>query len=168
VTFVRVLTLFALFLSSACTTEGLAFQRDERVRIVSPDYREIVDLPATLDWEVTDDALAQRIGDDVQFGLLMDIDPQPQGESLDYFGRDDPTCRRDPGCPDEQYLRQRGVNVTSETEITFNTLPIAPGVDLEGGQPDVHFATLILVDSSGARLGESAWQITFEVERGGA
>jgi hypothetical protein len=159
--------LFALTLMSACTTEGLAFIRDERVRIVRPDYREVLELPATLDWEVTDDALAQRIGDDVQFGLLMDIDPQPQGESLDYFGRDDPTCRRDPGCPDEQYLRQRGVHVTSETEITFNNLPIAPGVDLEGGQSDIHFATLILLDSSGARLGESAWQITFEIDREG-
>ncbi len=161
----RALAAVALALLSACTTEGLAFIRDDRVRIVEPRYREVLELPATIDWEVIDDELAAQIGDEVQFGLLMDIDPQPPGESLDYFGRDDPTCRK--GCPDEQYLRQLGVHVTADTEMTFNNLPIAPGVDLEGGQSDVHFASLILLDESGARVGESAWQITFEIDREG-
>jgi hypothetical protein len=98
----------------------------------------------------------------------MDIDPQPPGESLDYFGRDDPTCQNSPSCPDAKYLRQRGVHVTSESGMTFSNLPIAPDVDLEAGQSDIHFATLILLDPEGIRVGESAWQITFEIDREGS
>ena len=163
----RLPVVLVLALLTACTTEGLAFKIDDRVRIVDPSYREVVEQPVTLDWEVTDEALADQVGGDIQFGLLMDIDPQPPGESLDYFGRNDPTCVNSPSCPDAKYLRDHGIHVTSETEMTFNTLPIAPGVDLEAGQSDVHFATLILLDANGVRVGESAWQITFEIDREG-
>lgn len=156
-----------LLVAPACTFQGLAFIEDRRVEIVSPDYREIVELPVTIDWEVTDEELASRLGTETNFGVYLDIDPQPPGESLDNFGRDDPTCRRDEGCPDEKYLRQRGVYVTSETEMTFRLLPIAPGVDLERGDPDFHEVTLVLLDEEGRRIGESAWAITFEVERKG-
>jgi hypothetical protein len=110
--------------------------------------------------------LQARLGSATRFGLFMDIDPQPPGESLDYFGRNDPTCKRDPDCPDTRYLRQRGIHVTTDTEMTFKTLPIAPGVDLDRGDPDFHEATLVLLDEEGKRVGESAWAIIFEIERG--
>jgi hypothetical protein len=154
--------------SSACQLEGNAFLQDRRVEIVSPDYRELVDQPITVDWEVTDEELEQRIGSDIQFGVYMDIDPQPPGEPLDYFGRDDPQCMKQEDCPDEQYLRERGVHTTTETQMTFQTLPIAPGVDLENGDPDFHEMTLVLLDEQGVRIGESGWAATFEVDRGGA
>jgi hypothetical protein len=157
----------ALAVAPACQLQGLAFIEDRRVELVSPEYREIVGQPVTIDWEVTDDALAEELGSGTQFGVYMDIDPQPPGEPLEYFGRDDPTCRRSPTCPDEKYLRQRGVYTTTDTEMTFRFLPVAPGVDLEQGDPDFHEVTLVLLDEEGQRIGESAWAIIFEVGREG-
>lgn len=162
---VRTMLLFGL-LCASCQTEGLAFTQDKRVEITSPDYRELLEQPVTIDWEVVDDDLADQVGNGVQFGVYMDIDPQPPGESLDYFGRDDPFCRRQPSCPDEKYLRRLGIHTTTDTEMTFETLPIAPGVDLERDQPDYHDVNIVLLDESGIRIGESAWHIVFEVERG--
>ena len=160
----RYLTALVLLLLPGCTTEGLAFVRDDRVEIVEPSYREALDLPATVDWEINDPDLTAQIGDDILFGVYLDIDPQPPDESLDYFGRDDPACKP-PGCPDEKYLRQLGIYTTSETEMSWQQMPIAPGVDLERGQSDVHEVNLVLLDRSGNRIGESAWHIVFEIER---
>jgi hypothetical protein len=49
--------------------------------------------------------------------------------------------------------------------MTFPTLPIAPGVEIENGDPDFHEVTLVLLDERGIRIGESGWAITFEVDR---
>jgi hypothetical protein len=162
--------LFAalLMLSTACETEGLAFIQDRRVEVISPDYRELVDLPVRVDWDVTDEGLANNLRSGTQFGVYVDIDPQPPGEPLEYFARDDPECRKSQTCPDARYLRQRGIHTTTESEMTFGSLPIAPGVDLERGDPDFHEVTLVLLDEEGVRIGESAWALTFEVDREGA
>ncbi len=157
----------AIVLLGGCQLKGLEFRQDRRIQVVAPDYRELVELPVTVDWEVTDGTLAGNIGEATQFGVYVDIDPQPPGESLDYFGRDDPVCMKQQDCPDEKYLRQRGIHTTSETEMTFAVLPLAPGVELENGDPDFHEVTVVLLDEHGVRIGEGAWAITFEVQRGG-
>ncbi len=154
----------ALF-ATACTTEGLAFIQDRRVQIVSPGYRELVDLPVTVDWEVVDDDLADNLGSDILFGVYVDIDAQPPREPMEYFARNDPPCLESPTCPDTRYLRDLGIRTTFGTEMTFRSLPLAPGVDPERGDPDFHEVILVLLDEDGARVGESAWRITFEVER---
>jgi hypothetical protein len=157
--------LLSLTVASACQVEGLAFEKDQRVEIISPAYRELLSLPVTVDWNVTDEQLADSMGTTTQFGVLVDIAPQPPGESLDYFARNDPVCEENPSCPDRRYLAQRGIHTTTDTEITFETMPIAPEVDLERGDPDFHDVTLILLNEDGERLGESAWTIIFEIER---
>ncbi|MGH2806758.1 MAG: hypothetical protein ACRDKT_05725 [Actinomycetota bacterium] len=161
------LLFLLLVLTTACQLQGLAFIQDRRVEVTSPGYREIVDLPVTVDWDVTDEDLEASLGDDIQFGVYVDIDPQPPGEPLEYFARDDLRCKRTTGCPDEKYLRERGVYTTSETEMTFRLLPIAPGVDLERGDPDFHDVTIVLLNDEGVRIGESGWSITFEIDREG-
>lgn len=155
---------FAL-VATGCSTEGLAFIEDQRVEIVAPDYRELLELPVTVDWEVAE-GLAAKLGSEYEFGVYVDIDPQPPGEPLEYFARDDVQCRKSPGCPDERYLRQRGIHTSTSSEMTFGALPVAPGVDLERGDPDFHEVTLVLLDQDGVRVGESAWAIIFEVDRG--
>jgi hypothetical protein len=156
-----------LLVASACTTTGLAFVQDKRVEIVSPRYRERVQLPVRVAWEVTDNGLEADLQSGTQFGVYVDVDPQPPGQPLDYFARDDARCRESTTCPDAHYFRQRGIHTTTGTEITFPTLPIAPGVDLDRGDPDFHEVTIVLLDSEGVRIGESAWSITFEIQRGG-
>ena len=153
--------------TGACSTQGLAFVEDRRVEIVSPGYRELVGQPVTVDWEVHSDELEDELASGLSFGVYVDIDPQPPGEPLEHFARDDPQCLESPTCPDTQYFRQRGIHTTSETEMTFTQLPIAPGVDLERSDPDFHEVTLVLLDEDGVRVGESAWAIIFEIDREG-
>ncbi|MCA1677113.1 MAG: hypothetical protein LC799_34680, partial [Actinobacteria bacterium] len=38
----------------ACTFKGIDLRQDRRVEIVSPDFREEVSLPVTIDWTVQD------------------------------------------------------------------------------------------------------------------
>jgi hypothetical protein len=152
---------------AGCSTEGLAFTQDQRVEIVSPDYREILELPVEVDWDVTDDQLASDLRNGTTFGVYIDVDPQPPGEALEYFARDDVQCQKSPDCPNERYLRRKGIHTTTASEITFGSLPIAPGVDLERGDPDFHEVTIVLLDENGARVGESAWAAIFEVAREG-
>ena len=162
---IAAVALVALALMSACSTEGLAFIQDQRVEILSPGYRELVDFPVTVDWQVVSDELESELASGLTFGVYVDIDPQPPGESLEYFARNDPQCLESPTCPDTQYLLDRGIHSTSETEIIFETLPLAPGVDLSRADPDFHEVVLILLNEDGVRVGESVWRITFEIER---
>jgi hypothetical protein len=156
-----------LLVAGGCTTQGLAFVQDRRVEIVEPGGRERVDLPVRVAWEVTDDNLRTELQSGTRFGVYVDVDPQPPGQPLEYFARDDKRCQASSTCPDERYFRQRGIHTTTATEITFPTLAIAPGVDLDRGDPDFHEMTIVLLDDEGVRIGESAWSITFEVERPG-
>jgi hypothetical protein len=157
--------LMILLATSACTTQGLAFVQDRRVEIVAPGYRELVEFPVTVDWEVESAELEDELASGVTFGVFVDIDPQPPGEPMEYFARDDQQCLDSPSCPDAKYLGDRGIRTTSETEMTFETLPIGPGVDLERGDPDFHEVIIVLLDEDGVRVGESAWRITFEIDR---
>src|SRR5687767_2564885 len=111
--------------------EGLAFFEDRRVSFVSPRYREKITAPITVDWQLNDFALGTSTpdGTPTAFGVYVDIDPQPPDQPLSHFARNDPACRESEGCPDEKYLEQRGVFVTTSTEISFQTLPPAPEVD---------------------------------------
>lgn len=156
-------------LSAGCSAaDGLVFRQDRRVALESPEYREVVDLPVTLDWTV-DDGLAAALADPSAppegFAVLIDVDPQPPGEPLRYFARDDDTCRADDGCPDLGYLAARGIHVTRDTSFTIERLLPAPGVDVDRGDRDIHEVTLVLLDADGIRLGESAWTFTFEVRQ---
>jgi hypothetical protein len=95
--------------------------------------------------------------------VLFDKQPQPPGEDLEYFARDDITCLRSEQCPDRGYLAQRQIYTTTDTSFTVKALPPAPGVDLERGEADIHDVVLVLLDGQGRRIGESAWWNAFEI-----
>lgn len=150
---------------SGCT-DGLAFREDRRVVLQSPDYREKVSFPVTIDWEVTDE-LAADLADEgappAGFAVLVDRAPMPPGQSLRWFFEED-ECPADDGCPDAEDLADERVFTTRGTEFTFDRLRPAPGVDLDRGDRDIHEVTVILLDERGRRVDESAWTFTFEIE----
>lgn len=154
-------------LLSGCAIEGLAFEQDHRIEFTQPIYRQKVSLPYTIEWSVEDFELTgpteSSTKDAGYIEVLFDKDPQPAGEGVEYFARDDVSCRESDGCPDRRYLAQRGIFTTTETYFTLRPLPPAPGVDLERGEPDIHNVILVLLDGDGRRIGESAWSQTFEV-----
>lgn len=65
------------------------------------------------------------------------------------------------GCPNRAYLSARQVYATHRTEFTLHTLT-NPRLE---HQKEIHTVTIVLLDGTGHRIGESAWSITFILER---
>lgn len=154
---VLVAALAAAFVLAGCRAGGLAFRQDDRVRVVAPSARSTVELPVTVRWEA--EGLDPASGD-VAFAVFVDRAPIKVGQRIDAVGDD--ACRATPGCPDAGYLRERGVVVTSETEVVLETL-----ADLRDGAhgKDRHDVTVVLLEA-GERRTEAAWSVVFFVERG--
>ena len=152
---------------SGCALSGLAFEQDQRLRFESPSYRQKVTLPYTIRWSMSDFQVTGETGEGGEssgyFEVLFDTGPQPPGQGLDYFARDDASCKSSGSCPNEHYLAQRGVYTTTDQFFTVKHLPPAPGVDLNRGQPDIHDVTIVLLNGAGKRIGESSWSTSFEI-----
>lgn len=162
-----VVALLGILVAGGCRFQGIALRQDQRVKLVSPDFREQVTLPVTIDWTVEDFEVTgpggQPSDDSGYFGVFIDTDPQPPGEGLEYFSRDDVECRNSKRCLTRDYLAQRGVYTTSDTEITIEQIAPAPGVNVERGERDLHEVTIVLLDAQGRRIGEGSWSTTFEL-----
>jgi hypothetical protein len=146
--------LAALLTLTACVPQGLAFRTDTRVKIVAPKNRSTVSLPVSLSWRVHDFSGT--------FAVFVDASPVPPGKKVAWVARHDGSCLQVEGCPDAAYLAERGVYTTTGTTLTLEKLPSANVV--KGRER--HRATIILLGASGARQGESAFEVAFEVERG--
>jgi hypothetical protein len=156
--------LVVVVLCAACVPQGLAFRIDDRLTITAPGDREQVALPVTLRWDVEDFDVVEpgtAVREDAgYFAVFVDRSPVPPGRTLSWLARDDAGCRSTDGCPDAEYLAARGVHATTETELVLQELPRA-----EDGRRERHTATIVLLDGSGKRIGESAFEVVFEVER---
>jgi hypothetical protein len=158
------LVLVALVLV-ACIPDGLAFVKDERLEIVAPDSLTTVTTPVTIDWEIEDFRITGPDGsssDDAgYFGVFVDRAPIPPGEALSWLARDDRRCLETEGCPDRTYFADRDAYTTSETSFTLRHLP---DQDAYQGH-ERHEVTVVLLDGTGRRIGESAWYVDFLYER---
>lgn len=143
----------ALLLLAGCATQGLAFRTDNRVDIVSPGSGDEVTVPFTVRWT------AEDIGG--SFAVFVDRTPQPPGKPLSWLTRDDDGCDASRGCPDAEYLAQRGVYTTTEHRVVVDRVPPAD----EGRRCKEHEAVVVLLDDAGRRRGESAWAVPFRVCR---
>lgn len=153
-----VLAVLAALLAG-CAVSGLAFRVDDRVEITHPEDRASVTLPVTITWTV--DGFDVAGPDAGRFGVFVDRAPQPPGEGLDWFARDDDSCRPEDGCPDAEYFRQRQIHATSDTSFVIDALP--PPSTSRG--PERHEVTIVLLDGDDRRIGESAFHVEFEVDR---
>lgn len=153
---------------SGCST-AVAFRTDDRVRFTSPQDRATVTLPVTLTWTVRNFTVlppgsAPPTRNAGYFAVFVDQAPVPPGQQLRYLARQDKRCRPTDGCPDPAYLQSRGVYTTSSTSLTLAQLP--PQTDRNTRER--HSAILVLLDSTGRRIGESAFEVDFDVKRSAA
>jgi hypothetical protein len=155
-------------LLSGCVSQDLAFRVDKRLTITSPEHRSEVTLPVTVRWHIRDFEIVEPgettdrpRGEAGLFAVLVDKTPQPPGKPLAWLARKDRTCRASDGCPDTAYLAARNIHVTSAQELTLDQLP-RPS---RRSRKERHRVTIILLDPTGVRLGESAFQIEFTVRR---
>ena len=122
-------------------------------------------LPVTVDWEVTNFEVTgengQATDDAGYFGIFLDNAAVPPGKPLSWIAHNDRICVNTPGCPDKQYLNDRGVYSTTETSFTVKRLV---DQDVFDGFEN-HELTVVLLDGTGHRIGESAWYVTLLYDR---
>ena len=152
---------------TGCVPQGLAFRVDERLEFSSPEDRSEVSLPVTLDWEIRDFEVVEPGAGEARedagyFAVFVDRAPMPPGKPLRWLARKDTSCRAADGCPDEEYLSSRGVYTTSDTQLVLDQLPRL-GDDKD--RRERHRAVVVLLNADGERIGESAFEIAFDVER---
>jgi hypothetical protein len=92
------------------------------------------------------------------FAVFVDRAPVAPGQSVDAVA--DHTCRRTPGCLNGGYLADHGVYVTS---TDYAILSVVPPLN-RYQKVQLHEATVVLLDSAGRRIGESAWYLDFRVK----
>jgi hypothetical protein len=154
---------------AGCVPQGLAFKVDNRLTFQSPEDRSTVSLPVTLDWDIRDFEVTEPGGEPREgagyFAVFVDTTPIPPGKQLRWIARKDNSCRAADGCPDEEYLQARGIYATTATELVLEQLPRTTDEDEDEDRRERHRATIILLDASGTRIGESAFEIVFDIER---
>ena len=153
------LCLVPVLACSACAAHDLNFKVDDRVKITSPRDEAEVSLPLTLRWSVEDFEVVEP-GTQVReeagyFGVFVDTTPMSPGQNLDVLRRDDERCDGAAGCTEESLLAARGIYATTDTELVITSLPVGTADD------EKHRATVVLLDSRGTRIGESAWRVDF-------
>jgi hypothetical protein len=158
-------------LLSGCLSQGLAFRVDDRLTITAPADRAEVTLPVTVRWDIRDFEVVEPGGSAAQagkdagyFAVFVDGTPQPPGKPLSHLARDDRSCRPSEGCPDAEYLAARNVYTTSARQITFEQLPRPSNEKTK----ERHAVTIVLLDPAGKRIGESAFEVTFTLDRKGS
>lgn len=159
--------LSALSLTGCTDYSKLLYTKDDRLDFTAPANRELVKTPLSVSWTIDDftvvkPGIAAPADDAGYFAVFVDRAPIEPGHTLDDVADDDEACERDPKCPDRQYLSDRGVYTTSKTSLVLEQiLPLDNEEDIH-----LHEVTVVLLDSSGRRIGESAWYRYFKMENG--
>ena len=122
--------------------QAMLFRNDHRIEIVRPDNLSTIAQPVVLQWSARDFSAPA----DGSFAVFVDRDPMPPGETMDYFGRN---------------ASRLNVYLVADTRLTLDQLQQNAGAsDIERNHHDV---TIVLLDPSGHRIGESAGFAEFSV-----
>jgi hypothetical protein len=164
----RLAAVLLLFATSACGVHGLDLKTDKRLTFISPKDRAKVTLPLTISWRVhgftvTGPDGSQR-SDAGYFGVYLDRAPQPPNRSQSWLLRDDTDCKRFSTCAHADVLAQSNIFSTQQPHFTIAQLPLPPTSSVK--RREFHDVTVALLDGRGDRIGESAFRLRFEVDRG--
>jgi hypothetical protein len=148
--------------------DELQFRVDNRLDFVSPEPRAEVKQPVTITWRMDDfrvvspDSAEPPSRESGYFAIFVDRAPVKPGKTLRGIVGGEDYCRQNPKCTSRAELRQYGVFTTAETSYKFPRLP-----DLLSNDEDVqlHSFTIVLMDTAGRRIGESAWRLELRIPR---
>jgi len=149
--------------------QDLSFKVDNRLHFTAPKARSKAHQPLTLSWtmkhfRVTVAGSEPPSRDAGYFAIFIDRAPVKPGQTLRAVASGDQSCERDPKCPDADYLLAHGVITTTATSLRLPLISNLPG-DTEKVQG--HAITIVLMDTTGHRIGESAWELDFRLPKVG-
>ena len=159
--FARVAALLAVLPLTSCGLthlQDLNFRVDDRLTFISPEDRSTVPRTFTVKWTMRDFTVqpansAPPSRDAGYFAVFVDRSPIKPGQTMDALAKGDLSCERDPKCPDPDYLSELGAYTTTRTSVRIEQIANVTG-DKERLQH--HYVTVVLMDTSGHRIGESA------------
>ena len=158
--------LLSTLFTTGCGVSNLSFRVDTRVKITSPKNRSVVELPVALTWTVRDfDVKSSPTSSGGSFAIFVDRSPIPPGKKLSWLARNDSACTSKPTCPDPAYLAQLGVYQTTGTSLVLSSVKDESDSTSKTSR---HFATIVLLDDEGKRIGEIAYNVNFELKRKGS
>ena len=149
--------------------QDLNFRVDKRLHFVSPKDRSTVHQQVTIAWRMDDFKVAAQ-GSQPQsrdagyFAVFVDRTPIKPGHTMDDVAKDDPFCQRSPTCPDSDYLSQRNIYTTTKTSLD---IPFIPNISGSKEKLQLHAITIVLMNTSGHRIGESAWELDVRIRKVG-
>ena len=149
--------------------QDLNFTVDQRLQFQAPPARTLVTAPVTVRWTMTgfraevpgSGPASEEAG---YFAVFVDRAPIRPGQTMRAVATGDELCLHRPGCPDAAYLAARQIYTTTATSLTLQQIPPLSG-DAERVQ--YHSVTVVLMDTTGHRIGESAWQLDLRMRRPG-
>lgn len=147
--------------------QDLQFRVDHRLHFVAPEARAKVSQPVTISWRMTGFRIAP-LGSELAsrdagyFGIFVDRSPVKPGQTMRSVVGGDTYCQQNPKCTSRAQLRQYGVFTTTDTTFRFPRIP-----DLTSNDESVqlHTFTIVLMDTAGHRIGESAWRLELRIPR---
>lgn len=152
----------AVLLLTGCDVSNMAFFNDHRVKVVAPEDRSTVDLPVKVSWEVGDFEVTGRDGqkrsDAGYFAVFVDRPPIPPDKTLEEYAQEPGSCGNS-ACGKVENLAY--VFATEQTGLELAELPAVN----EEGDVEKHEVTIVLLDGTGARIGESAFWVRFDFDR---
>ena len=166
------LAFLPLLLGAGCGTTGLQdfnFRVDHRLQFLSPPDRALVGAPLRVEWRMSGFAVqaegsAPPQRDAGYFAVFVDRAPIRPDQTMRSVASRDPQCLHTPGCPDPAYLQQRQIYLTTSPSVTLEQIPPLAGDD-ESIQ--LHTITVVLMDTAGHRIGESAWEVDVRIRKVG-
>jgi hypothetical protein len=147
--------------------QDLSFRVDHRLHFLSPVSRAKVQLPVTIRWRMADFTVSPPSAAPPSrhagfFALFVDQAPIRPGQTLRAICRADPFARDDPHCPTMSYLHGKLVFPTTADSVTMPAIPNLAG---DTDKVQEHTFIVVLMDTSGHRIGESAWELDLRLPR---
>ena len=152
---------------SGCTNYSqLQFTNDKRLHFLAPKNESVQKAPVVLTWTMSDFTVAGQGQAPVSrhtgyFAIFIDRSPVKPGQSLKSLDSTDHTCRTTPACPTASFLSGIQVYTTTQDSYTLPTVNSTGGT----GKFQRHAAVIVLIDTSGHRIGESSWEVDFKLPK---
>ena len=149
--------------------QNLAFRVDNRLHFVSPPARALVATPITVRWRMSGFTVerpgsAPPTRDAGYFAVFVDRAPIRPGDTMRSVAKGDEECLHQRGCPGPDYLRFRGIYTTTADQVTVTAIPPLAG---DNEMIQLHSVTVVLMDTSGHRIGEYAWELDLRMKKPG-
>lgn len=150
--------------------QTLDFRVDHRLHFLSPKDRSSTHFPLTIRWRMSGFTVAPQgsappSGAAGYFVLFVDQAPVRPGQPLKSVCTSDPFERGDRNCPTVKYLEGKQIYQTTDEQVTLASIPNLPG---NKDKKQLHSFIVVLMDTAGRRIGESAWELDVRLPRIGA